>query len=191
MKVILFSLIFISSLSAANDSVPQVKKAASGPSGYSQVWVKIENPERIEGSRERPLELSLPLCNKKSVRKLDEYCFAPDGSIARVTAIRGEKVAYERVDLKTGSKFSKFAAALRPLGASRMPASYLDVEVVCEASCPQMDFTNQCRASAATREKASRELASVFAEKQNQECKNCNLKTIVCDGKVYSDRPNP
>jgi hypothetical protein len=129
--------------------------------------------------------VSLPLCNKNSVRKLDEYCVAPDGAVARVSAIRGNQVSFEEVDLSTGRQINLLAAAMKPLGSLRMPASAPEVDVVCEASCPQMDFKNECKASGATRLKAYRELAQVINEKKEAECKNCNLRAVICDGSLF------
>ena len=167
------------------DTTHEIRKVASNHRGYQEAWIRITNPDQKPDSRERPLEVTLPLCNKKSVKKLDQYCAAPDGTVAQVTAIRGEIVSYEAVDLSTSVHFAQFANAIRPSYLSRMPASAPEPTVVCEASCPQMDFTNPCKGSGSTKEKAFSDLQSAFTEKQTAECKNCTLRTVVCDGSVF------
>jgi hypothetical protein len=163
----------------------EIRKVINDNFGYREAWVKIQNPHAEKDSRELPLEITLPFCNAKSVKKLDQYCVLGDGTVSVVNAIRGNRVSVSPVDVGTTQSFYAFSNHIREGSASRMPASAEDKDVVCEASCPQMDSHNPCQASGATKDKAYRELASVLKEKADTDCKLCNLEAVVCDGVVF------
>jgi hypothetical protein len=187
----LFGVICISHGALASEYSHEVRKVMTNRRGYQEAWVRIQNPEAASNPKELPLEVSLPLCNKKSVKKLDQYCTTESGEVAIVTAIRGQVVSYEKIDLAAAEKFSKFAAYIRPTSFSRMPASAPEVEIKCEASCPQMDFTNTCLGTGSTKEKAYAELKTFIDEKKDAECKNCNLREVLCDGQFFKTERAP
>jgi hypothetical protein len=167
----------------------EIRKVMNDHFGYREAWVQIPNPYAEKDSRELPLEISLPFCNAKSVKKLDQYCVLPDGTVSVVDAIRGDHVSVSPVEVGTRKSFYAFSNQIREGSASRMPASAEAKDVVCEASCPQLDAHNPCQASGATQEKAYRELASVLNEKAATDCKLCNLKAFVCDGVLFYSHP--
>jgi hypothetical protein len=166
--------------SFASGPSSEMKKVVHGPGGYSEAWVKIAN-----------LEVSLPFCNRKSIQKLDEYCLAPDGTISRVTAIRGKTVSYEKIDISTAKQYAGFASAIAPTGSSRMPASAPEVEVSCEASCPQLDFANKCVGKGANQRKAFRDLSENLNSQKDADCKNCNLSFVTCNGVLLKNGRAP
>ncbi len=185
--MILFGLIaLLSQGAAASDYYPhEIRKVMTDHFGYQEAWVKIPSPYAEKGTNELPLELSVPFCNSKSVHQLDQFCVLKDGTVAKVTAIKGREVAVELVDVSTSPAFYAFVNKARSGSGLRMPASSPEKEIVCEASCPQMDSVNPCQATGNTKEKAYRELASLMKEKPDTDCKLCNLKAVVCDGEVY------
>ena len=113
--------------------------------------------------------------------------------VSIVTAIKGEMVYIRAADLNSDENFSEFAARVKPLReSSRQPSSVPEfkpaVLVVCEASCPQLDFSTPCQASGDTKQGAYAELKNMLVSHAEKECKLCNLKAVVCDGKLFLNK---
>jgi hypothetical protein len=183
--LLVFSLfLFDGALSRAALYSHDVMGRIGNPNSYTVVSVKLIRPETALTSHPRSLVLELPLCERTSVKKIDQYCATEDGTIGKVTALTGFRVGYSTPDL---SEEKAFAAFMRVQAPGRTLASEpgTDVDTVCQASCFRLR-ADTCQAKGSSLDSAFVELNNYF-KTNPPDCSQCNLAHVVCNGKLLSD----
>ncbi len=178
-----FSLTLWPSLCSAQLYLHEVQGKVDVGRGYSSVSIKFTRPSTTESDRPKSIVLELPLCERRSVKRIDQYCATEEGVVGQVSALTGNRLAYDTPDLSEEIHFAKFLSAQAP-GRSLASEPTIEPETLCQASCFRIK-DEACQAKGADLLQSFTALVQYFKTKPD-DCAQCSLKTVKCDGKLYS-----
>ena len=97
----------------------EVLAKLEGKSGHVTLSVRLYPPQAKSGVDSKGVILELPLCERRSVKRVDQYCGTEDGVIGKVTGLTGTRMSFDTPDLSEARLFAEFLASKPTVQSSK------------------------------------------------------------------------